>query len=211
MLFIHLKNEIFADHYLQMSRQLLRDSILKISRLSDDDLSALISVAGYKEFPKGTAVLKAGEVCRRLYFVEEGYLRTYYNKDGATINLDFTLEGDFTTNLKSAKSQQPSELTIEAGEDVRLWVFEIDKFETNFGKNQEVERLLRKLFVRLLLVSEEYSNLYKISTPAERYKYVEQNKPLLLQRISLSQMASYIGVSRETLSRIRRKNSDNRL
>lgn len=194
-----------------MNRQLLRDSILKFSHLSDDDLSALMSVASYKEFPKGAAVLKEGDVCRLLYFVEEGYLRTYYNKDGATINLNFTLEGDFTTNLQSAKSQQPSKLTIEAGEDVRLWVFEIDKFETNFGKNQEVERLLRKLFVRLLLVSEEYSNLYKISTPAERYKYVEQNKPLLLQRISLSQMASYIGVSRETLSRIRRKNSDNRL
>jgi len=161
-----------------MNRQLLRDSVLKISRLSDDDLSALIGVASCKEFRKGTAILRAGEVCRRLYFVEEGYLRTYYNKDGATINLDFTLEGDFITNLKSAKSQQPSELTIEAGEDVRLWVFEIDKFETNFGKYQEVERFLRKLFVRLLLVSEEYSNLYKISTPAERYKYVEQNKPL---------------------------------
>ncbi|WP_431216350.1 hypothetical protein ACQ86N_18000 [Puia sp. P3] len=62
-----------------------------------------------------------------------------------------------------------------------------------------------------MLVSEEYSNLYKISTPAERYKYVEQNRPALLRRISMSQMASYIGVSRETLSRIRGKNIDNRL
>jgi len=194
-----------------MNRQILSESILKFSRLSYDDLSALISVAIYKEFPKGAAVLKEGDVCRSLYFVEEGYLRTYYNKDGATINLNFTLEGEFTTNLQSAKSQQPSELTIEAGEDVSLWIFETDKFETNFARRQEVERFLRKLFVRLLLVSEEYSNLYKISTPAERYKYVEQNKPGLLNRISLSQMASYIGVSRETLSRIRGKNSDNRL
>ena len=194
-----------------MSRQILRDSILKISPLSDDDLSALIDVAIYKEFPKGTAILKEGEVCRFLYFVEKGYLRTYHNKDGVSVNLNFTLEGDFTTNLQSAKSQQPSKLTIEAGEDMRLWVFEIDRFEANFGKKQEVERFLRTLFVRLLLVSEEYSNFYKISTPAERYKYVEQKQPILLQRISLSQMASYIGVSRETLSRIRGKNSDKRL
>ena len=194
-----------------MNRQLLRDSILKFSPLSDDDLSALINVASYKKFPKGAAVLKEGEVCRFLYFVEEGYLRTYYNKDGCTINLNFTFEGEFTTNLQSAKSRQPSELTIEAGEDVCLWVFETDKFEANFASNQEVERYLRKLLVRILLVSEEYSNLYKISTPAERYKYVEQNRPLLLQRISLSQMASYLGVSRETLSRLRGKNSDSRL
>jgi CRP-like cAMP-binding protein len=194
-----------------MNRQILKDSILKFSHLSDDDLSALISVASYKEYSKGAAVLKEGEVCRFLYFVEEGYLRTYHSRDGDIINLNFTLEGDFTTNLQSAKSRQPSELTIEAGEDLRLWMFETDKFETHFASKPEVERFLRKLFVRLLLVSEEYSNLYKISTPAERYKYVEQNKPMLLQRISLSQMASYIGVSRETLSRIRGKNSDNRL
>lgn len=151
-----------------MNLQLLRDSILKFSPLSDDDLSALISVASYREFPKGAAVLKEGEVCRFLYFVEAGHLRTWYNKDGCTINLDFTFEGDFTTNLQSAKSHQPSELTIEAGEDVRLWTFETDKFETNFASNREVERYLRKLLVRILLASEEYSNLYKISTPAER-------------------------------------------
>jgi len=194
-----------------MNEQILRDSILKISPLSDDDLSALISVASYKEFSKGAAVLKEGEICRLLYFVEEGYLRTYYNKDGLTINLNFTFEGDFTTNLQSSKNRHPSELTIEAGEDVRLWMFEMDKFEINFANNREVERFLRKLALRLLLVSEEYSNLFKISTPAERYKYVEQHNPILLQRISLSQMASYIGVSRETLSRIRGKNSENRL
>src|SRR5262249_233192 len=161
-------------------RQILRDSILQFSPLSDDDLSALMNVAGYKEFPRGTAVLKEGEVCRLLYFVEEGYLRTYYNKDGVTVNLTFTFEADFTSNVQSAKYQQPSEVTIEAGEDVRLWIFEINKFDTNFAGNIEVERFLRKLIVRLLLDSEEYSNLYKISTPAERYKYVEQNKPLLL-------------------------------
>ena len=194
-----------------MNRQLLRDSILNFSPLSDEDLATLISVASYKEFPKGAAILKEGEVCRLLYFVEEGHLRTFYNKDGDTINLNFTFEGEFTTNLQSAKTQQPSEFSIEAGEDARLWTFELDKFEANFRSKPEIERYLRKLLVRLLLVSEEYSNLYKISTPAERYKYVEQNRPLLLQRISLSQMASYIGVSRETLSRLRGKNSDNSL
>lgn len=188
--------------------QFLRDSILKFSHLSDDDLSLLTAAATSREYPKGTAVLKEGDICRYLYFVEEGYLRTYYNKDGVTINLDFTLEGDFTTNLQSAKNQEPSGVTIEAGEDARLWVFEVDKFEANFKSYPEVERFLRKLLVRILLVSEEYSNLYKISTPIERYRYLEQNKPLLLQRITLSQMASYVGVSRETLSRIRGKNSD---
>jgi hypothetical protein len=57
----------------------------------------------------------------------------------------------------------------------------------------------------MLLASEAHSDLFKIYTPTERYRYIEKNNPKLLQRISLSQMASYLGIARETLSRIRAK------
>jgi len=57
----------------------------------------------------------------------------------------------------------------------------------------------------MLLIAEEHINFYKMYTPTERYHYIEKNNPQLLQRVSLSQMASYLGVTRETLSRIRAK------
>ena len=66
-------------------------------------------------------------------------------------------------------------------------------------------KFFRRLALNMLVASEEHSDMFKISTPTERYRYIEKNNPQLLQRISLSQIATYLGVTRETLSRIRGK------
>jgi len=75
-----------------------------------------------------------------------------------------------------------------------------------FEPHPQISIFVRRLAIHVLLASEEHSNLFKIYTPTERYRYIEQNNPKLLQRVSLSQMASYLGVTRETISRIRAKN-----
>lgn len=182
---------------------MLQDCITQVLPLPGDALSALMGCVTWHQLKKGSVVLNEGEVCQALYFVEKGYLRTYYNKDGATINLNFTFEGDFTSNLLSFKTRTASELVIEAGEPAEIWVLDINQLRPYFKLYPDLEKFAKRLALRLLLASEAYSNLFKISTPTERYKYVEQNNPRLLQRIPLSQMASYLGVSRETISRIR--------
>lgn len=154
---------------------------------------------------KGDAVLKEGDVCRSFYLVEKGYLRTWYNKDGIPINLNFTLEGEFATNVKSLNSHQPSEFTIEAGEEATVLIFNLDIIVKEFDSHPQIVLFIRRLAMHMLLASEEHNKLFKMYTPTERYRYIEEHKPELLQRISLSQMASYLGVTRETLSRIRGK------
>jgi len=174
-------------------------------RIADEDIPLLIDCAQRMEFKKGKPLLKEGEACRAFYLVEKGYLRTWYNKGGAAINLNFTFEGDFTTNLKSIIGRQASELTIEAGEDISVWIFDLDAMAERLASHPQVSLFIRRLAVRILLAAEDHSNLFKLYTPTERYHYIEKNNPRLLQRISLSQIASYLGVSRETLSRIRSK------
>ena len=149
--------------------------------------------------------MKEGEVCREFYLVESGYLRTWYNKDGVAINLNFAFEGDFTTNLKSINSRQGSELIIEAGEASNVWVFSLDTARAEFRSDPRIVLFVRRLSLHIMLKAEEHSNLFKLYTPTERYHYIEKNNPELLQRISLSQLATYLGVTRETLSRIRGK------
>ena len=183
----------------------LRASILEVVEMSDDDLALLLSCATRKSLKKGDAVLEQGEICRSFYLVENGYLRTWYNKDGVPININFTFEGNFACNLKSFRDKLPSELIIEAGEDSAVWIFDIDKLIGHGDKPPQVARFVRRLAVSLLLESEAHSDLFKIYTPTERYRYIEKNNPALLQRVSLSQIASYLGVTRETLSRIRAK------
>jgi CRP-like cAMP-binding protein len=188
-----------------MDSTMLYTAITQVSELSDEATSLLMHHTKSRELKKGEAILKEGEVCRAFYFVENGYLRTYYNKDGVVINLNFTFEGQFTANLKSIKSRKGSEYTIEAGEDTKLWIFNLDGIPDKIKSSSPVNIFIRRLAIRLLLASEEHSNLFKMYTPIERYRYLEKNNPALLQRISLSQIASYIGVARETLSRLRSK------
>jgi CRP-like cAMP-binding protein len=174
--------------------------------MTNEDLSSLVSYATGRELKKGEVLLNEGEVCRAFYLVDKGYLRTWYNKNGAEINLSFTFEGDFISNLKSVKSKRPSNLIIEAGEDTSVWVFDLDSMTKQPNPSPEINIFIRRLAIRILLAAEEHSNLFKIYTPTERYRLIEKNHPLLLQRIPLSQLASYLGVARETLSRIRKKN-----
>jgi CRP-like cAMP-binding protein len=186
-----------------MAPSILRQYFAKIGDISEDEWAQLKATASPKEFKRGERLLDEGVVCRSFFFVEKGYLRTYYNKDGVEINLQFTFEGELTTNFKSLKSEKPSHFIIEAGEKSRVWIFDREKMKPLYDAYPAVGQILRRVAMQLLLSSEEYSILYKISTPAQRYQYIEQHRPHLLQRLSLSQLASYLGVTRETLSRIR--------
>jgi len=189
-----------------MTDKKLKTHINEVSPLADEDLALLVSCVSNRKLRKGEPVLKEGEVCRSFYLVDKGYLRTWYNKNGVPINLNFTFEGHFTCNLKSYKSKRPSMHTIEAGEDTSVWVFDMDVISKERKSHPEITKFVRRLAIRLLLASEEYSDLFKMYTPTERYRHIEKNNPELLQRIPLSQLASYLGVTRETLSRIRGKN-----
>jgi CRP-like cAMP-binding protein len=189
-----------------MDDKALRYYIKQVAeKTADEDIELLVSCAVSRQLKKGERVLKEGEVCQAFYFVDKGYLRTYYNKDGVLINLNFSFEGEFTSNLKSYKTRQGSEFTIEAGEDTSVWVFDMKVIADRFNSSAQIILFVRRLAVSLLLASSEHSNLFKMYTPAERYRYIEKNNPRLIQRVPLSQIASYLGVARETLSRIRSK------
>lgn len=189
-----------------MDHETLRQITSTIYKLSDDDLDLLTSCACIKHLRKGEALLSKGEICRSLYFVQRGYLRSFYDRDGTAINLNFSFEGDFTTDVKSFRSKKATEIRIEAAEDVSVLVFDIGQLSGKYPPGSQVPTFIRRLAIGLLLASESHNELLKLHTPTERYRYIELNQPSLLQRVSLSQIASYLGVARETLSRIRGRN-----
>ena len=137
--------------------------------------------------------------------MEKGYLRTYMDKDGLDINTDFTFENNFITNLKSLRSSLPSETTIQAGEASIVYEFDKDVLSELYKASPEIESFGRKLVEQLLIMQEEHTNLFKLFTPTGRYNYLLLNKPQIIQRVSISQLSSYLGIARETLSRIRKK------
>ena len=187
------------------SATLLYKRITDLTKISDSNLDHLFSIASVHHLAKGELLLAEGAICKVIVFVEKGYLRTFINKDGTEINTDFTFEGDFTTNLKSLRSGEPSETTIQAGEATTIYLFDKDQLLALYTTSPEIESFGRKLLEQLLIAQEEHSMVFKIYSPTERYRYLQRSRPELLQRISLSQLASYLGIARETLSRIRKK------
>lgn len=183
---------------------LLNKKIAGLSQVSDSDLDLLFATASQKHYAKGELLLKQGQICKTIFFVEKGYLRTFLDKDGTEVNTAFTFEDHFTTDLKSLRSGSVAESSIIAGETATVYEFDKDKLLALYKTSAEIESFGRKLLEQLLITQEEHTNLFRIYSPAERYRYLEKNNPGILQRVSLSQLASYLGIARETLSRIRK-------
>jgi CRP-like cAMP-binding protein len=183
---------------------LLYKKVISLAAMSEANLEKLFGSVTVRRVKKKENILSERQVCKNVYFVESGYLRLFTYKDGAEINTGFIFENNFATNLKSLRLVGPSDTTIQAGEDSILYVFEKDTLLGLYKESPEIESFGRILLEQLLMAQEEHANLFKIFTPAERYKHLQTNHPQLLQRVSLSQLASYLGVARETLSRIRK-------
>lgn len=175
-----------------------------MTSLSDNSVNLLLSGAQQNDFSKGECLLDEGQISNDLYFVEKGWLRTFYNQDGKDININFTFEGNFAGNMKSLKTEQPSKQIIVAGENSVITLFDKKYLLSLYSNSWEIELLCRKIFGTFLIESNEQIDFQKLHSPTERYKFLIRNRPEMIQKIPISQLASYIGVARETLSRIRK-------
>ena len=186
------------------SNSLLNKKIAALSQIPGSDLDRLFATAIHKHYAKGELLLKHGQICKTIFFVEKGYLRTFLDKDGTEINTAFTIEGSFTTDLKSLRQDSAADTSIIAGETAAVYEFDKDKLLALYQTSAAIESFGRNLLEQLLITQEEHTNLFRLHSPAERYGHIVNNSPEMLQRVSLSQLASYLGIARETLSRIRK-------
>ncbi len=160
-----------------------------------------------KTFRKKEFLLKEGTVCRSLFFIVKGYCKSYYEIDGIVKNTGFFFENEIATNVSSFGSGQKSEFNIAACEPLTAIIIDKEKLFEAAKNSIEIETLGRHCIRLFATKQEEFANLFQLYTPQERLEYIEARYPALLQRVSLSQLASFLGVTRETLSRIRKRRS----
>ncbi|MEP7254978.1 MAG: Crp/Fnr family transcriptional regulator [Ferruginibacter sp.] len=173
--------------------------------LTTDARNALYDCFEKITIPKNEYLLSEGQVCRHLYFLEKGALRGFYNLDGKEITHWFGFENDFVTSFHSFTTLEPALENIQLLEGSILWSISKEKLTDLFNRFHEIERLMRiayeKYYIRL---EERYVNA-QFKTASERYENLLQQTPYILERVPLGHIASYLGVSQETLSRIRSK------
>ncbi len=183
----------------------LKTYIQNLTDLSEESWTILCDCLTELKFEKGDRLLKVDEVCNSIFYISLGQCKSFYNQDGKEINTAFYFENDFATNIKSLTSGIKSEYEIKACEHLTVLRFDKSKLLDAYKKSQEIEAFGRKLLELIIAKQEEHLDNFKLLTPQQRYENLILKQPEFLQRVSLTQTASYLGISRETLSRIRGK------
>ena len=152
-----------------------------------------------------TILLSEGETANKIFYVKKGCLRMWMNHEGKEITFQFFFENDMVASMESFRSNKPGILNIETLEPSELFVLSKKNFEFLLANTSELkDYLLEVAFKRFSDYSKLYVSFLK-NNPVERYKDLLKNEPRIVQRIPLHYVASYLGITPVSLSRIRNK------
>lgn len=181
---------------------ILFDFISKYISLSEEEKSVMLSLDIFRAFKKGTILLKEGQRSPEGYFVLKGCIRAFYVIDGEEKTTEFYTEMEGVTP-NCVITKQPSEYFISCTEDSIITVSNPDMETEIFQKFPKFETLCRILSEKLLAKNQILFDEFKTSSPEQRYLNLLQNRPDLLQRVPQHQLASYLGITPQSLSRMR--------
>ncbi|MEO1254749.1 MAG: Crp/Fnr family transcriptional regulator [Bacteroidota bacterium] len=189
----------------EVAQNSLINCVNKSHKLSSTAQRALFERLSRDEIEKEAHLLEEGQVCHKLYFIESGCVRSYYHLDGKEITHWFGFENDFVTSFLSFIDRSPSREFIQVVENLAAWtITRVDLYKL-YDEFPEIERLGRILCEQYYHRLEERYVSGQFKTAAQRYEGLLESHKHILQRIPLGQIASYLGISQETLSRIRAK------
>ncbi|KQS92359.1 Crp/Fnr family transcriptional regulator [Chryseobacterium sp. Leaf394] len=176
------------------------DTIYPLPEISREKLKQYISEVS---FPKGFCLMEADKVVPYIYFLKKGIARAYASTENNDITFWFGTEGEPIVSMKSYVEGKPGYESIELLEDCELYRLEISKLKILFNEDIYIANWGRKFAERELIRTEELIISRQYKTALERYKDLMKYKPYLLQRVQLGHIASYLGMSQVSLSRIR--------
>lgn len=183
-------------------QDVLFDFISKYISLTDDEKNAILSVDIFRSVKKGTILLKEGQKTKESYFVLEGCIRTYYVIDGEEKTTAFYTEMEALTP-PCVITKTPSEYYVSCVEDNILVVSNTDMEAEVNDKFPRFESLCGKLSEQLLARKQLDFDAFKTSSPEQRYLTLLEKRPDLIQRVPQHQLASYLGIKPQSLSRLR--------
>ncbi len=162
-----------------------------------------------EKFPKKHRLLKEGQVCKQVYFIKKGFARAYHlSPDGRECTSWFMGTGDIMISVYSFLTQQPAAEYIELLEDSMIQSITWNQLQSIYADFPEYNYIGRIVTEKYYILSEERALLLRTSTATERYQLLLKTHPAILQKASLGQIASYLGISQETLSRVRSRRAD---
>lgn len=186
------------EHYMDISRILD-----KIFLLPEKSKATLLENIILRNLPKSHIVLEAGKTEPTVYFIKKGIVRAYIEKDGGEITFWFGKEGETVISMKSYVEGKKGYENIELLEDCDLYELKTEKLQQLFTEDIHIANWGRKFAEQELIKTEERLIARQFKTATERYMELINYSPELLHRIQLGHIASYLGITQVSLSRIR--------
>lgn len=173
-----------------------------IAPLSTKEAQTIMDSMEIRHYPKGTILLQEGQIAKECYFVIKGCVRSFMRSDGEEKIHNFFIEDDWIIALDGFLYQKPSLHYLVCCEDVELAVGMAGEAPEQ-EHEPRFEDIARKVMEHAYTQLQKEMKAYYNATPEMRYQKLLSERPSLLQRIPQYQIASYIGVQPETLSRMR--------
>ncbi len=172
--------------------------------MEEGALNVIVKHSSYLKSTKGTKLIYEGKIHDYIYLIIKGSVKSYYSKDSKEVCVWFSLENEIIGTTSTIQGDTSKE-TIELLEDSELIKLNIEKIKELTQKDLSISNVLNSLWEEHATFLEERLYQLQFMNSQERYKALIKDNPEILQRVSLTDIASFLGVSRETLSRIRAK------
>jgi CRP-like cAMP-binding protein len=186
--------------------QAINNYVARTIQLTLDELEYFNSILEYKTVPKKTMLLQPGEICNFELYVNKGCIREYYiDSKGAEITLQFAVEDWWMSDITSFQDQTPSIMYIETLEDCELLMLSRSAKENLLLQVPKLERMFRLMLQRHLSVVQNRLVKTISYTAMERYLEFLSRYPNIPQRVAQHYIASYLGISAEFLSKLRKR------
>lgn len=163
----------------------------------------MIEICKEVKFSRGNDVQSIGHTCKTIYFVKSGVVRIYYFKNATDITESFEFENAFVARAESLFTGKPSQKAIQAIENTVLIAIDSNKLFKLFDSHHDLERLFRKIIEDSYVNTVNRIESLQFNTAEERYLNLLKDNPNILKRIPLKFIASYLGITQVSLSRIR--------
>lgn len=186
-----------------LAKELLKNKFNAVTDISEEAMNELLSLLTFETYPKNTIIFSENQSINDMHFIFKGIIRIYYHKNDKLIIERFEKEGGFFGGSYDHLSKYPKVHNIESLEDLMVLKIKQEDIEMLFKKYHELEHLYRLLLEAFHYTYVDKLYILKAASSEERYRDFEKEYGDVMNRISLRNVASYLNMTPETVSRIR--------